>query len=500
MGFLTSMIQYRTLIKSLLGITIPGEYPYTAWSRLPGYVIVGDSTGQQGNTFATSGTLTAVGTRATIVHNLTNLVDLGQRIVITGANESQYNGVFIIDEVVNSTTSKFNLLTAPSAATATGTIWLTLWQRVNDKNWAALSNFMSGHKGLYLGNFALSGAQTSALTNQISIAFNPDNNPWGRTPDIVFVSAGINDTRGAQTLATTQTNLTNAIVNIRERGATPIVLTTWPYNNATTGWSADNAARTNQLNEWIRGTVPSLGGIVIDAQSICSDPANAYGDWKTNYGVDNLHPSKVGALQVAKEIKRLVWDNIDSSDDRVLTSIADNADLSGTTGTLTGIGASGSVADVFTVTAGGGGSQTVVAAKGVALSGNGESQRMTITAAALNDFGLLKTTNSFHADVVAGDKIFARVRLRTESAMLEVNYIGLSASTTVGGVTNTRYAEAPNTDNTINRWAEKIDMIFETPPFIVQASTTSITFSLTVLFGAAGSAIVDISDFDVYKF
>lgn len=471
------------------------------WSYLPGFVTIGDSTAHQGNVVATISSLTAVGTRATVVGDLSNFMNVGQRIIIKGADQSEYNGTFVIDEVVDATTSKFNLDTEPSVGTATGAaIFALFWHRINDKNWSVISNGMSGHKGLYLGNFAHSGSVTSSLSSQISNAFEPSHNHWGRTPDIVFISSGVNDARGAVAVGTTTANLEAAINTILDYGAYPVVLTNWPYSQSYGDWSISIVNKSRQINDWIRSNVPALGGIVIDANEICMDLTNQYGNWTSGYTTDGLHPSKTGAFQVAKAIKSQVWDLIKTpTDDRSITNISVNSTLTGTGGSTAGTGASGSVASNFTMIGAGGGAQTVVGAKGLPLTGSGESQRLTITAAAADDSGALRT-GSFHVLASAGEKIFCRVRARTKSTMDEVKYINLTTNVTVGGVTTLKFANAIDTDSTTDRWGEEFDLTLETPPITVQASTTTLYFEFKVVFGAAGSAVIDIDHFDIYKY
>lgn len=470
----------------------------TTYADIPGFVILGDSTAHQSNLVADISSLTSVGDRATIVGNLSNFMNVGQPCIVQGANEDEYNGVFTIDEVVDATTSKFTLASTPASATATGTIKATFRQRINDRNYAVISNAMSGHKGLYLGNFAMGGSPTGWLADQIALAFDPSNNPWGLVPKIAFISSGVNDARGVTSMSTIKTNLVNAIRSIQGYGATAIVLTNWPYDNTFVDWSVSNVARSRELNQWIRDTVPLLDGIVIDANQICMDLSHQYGNWKTNYATDGLHPSKVGGFQVAKNIKEIFWDTIESTDNRTVTSIATNADLSGTSGATSGTGASGSVADNHTMLAAGGGSQTVVGSKGLSLTGYGESQRLTITAAANDDSGAFRT-GSFHAQVAAGNKIFCRVRVRTESDVSALRYINVTTNVVIGGVTTLKYANAIDSDSTTQRWGEKFDLTLETPPITVQDNTTIIYFEVKAVFGAAGSAVIDISDFDVFK-
>lgn len=470
------------------------------WTNKPGFVMLGDSTAHQSNVIVTPPSITAVGTRATIESNISNMLSLGQHIVILGANESAYNGVFVIDEVVDATHSKCTLAETPSASPATGTPYAVLTAKVKDQNYAVISNAMGGGKGIFLGNYALSGAGTSSLSTQIDLAFEPTNNLFGVVPDIAFISIGVNDARSVGfSLATVTANLEAAIARILGYGAYPVILTNWPYDNTYSGWTVTYANNTRRINDWIRQNVPILGGIVIDANTISMDMTNQYGNWKSGYSPDGLHPGKVGGFQVAKSIKTNFWDLISTpTDARSLTEISANSGLTGTGGATSGTGASGSVASNFTVIAAGGGAQTVVAAKGIPLTGSGESQRLTVTAAVDDDSGALRSS-SFHASVTAGDKIVCQVRVRTESACEELKYINLTGNVTVGGVTTLKHSNAIDTNATADRWAEKFDLTLETPPITVQANTTSLYFELKAVFGAAGSAVFDVDSFKIYK-
>jgi hypothetical protein len=70
-----------------------------------------------------SGTTVTVRTKET--HNIQRVVP-GTRIVISGANESAYNGTFTVDSVTGPTTFTYTALTSPSATTASGDFTLTI--------------------------------------------------------------------------------------------------------------------------------------------------------------------------------------------------------------------------------------------------------------------------------------------------------------------------------------------------------------------------------------
>lgn len=474
------------------------------YNKLPGFVIVGDSIAGFGNRSTAITSLTAVGNRATAVVGAANMLVMGAEIHVGGASQPEYNNVFKIDEVVDSYTAKFNLYNTPSASPASplhNFIYAVLLQRPTINCWSTVSNYLAAHKGLYLGNFAIPGSWSAELNSQLDMALDGTKNSWNRSPDIVFVCSGINDTRNSVAASTTIANLESAINRIKNTGATPVILTTLPVNNTTSGWSITSVSAAREINNWIKNNVSDLGGIVIDANAICIDLANQYGNYKADYTIDGLHPTPQASFQIAKKIKTDLWDLITSVDDRTLIPIGTNQDLSGTAGTLSGAGASGVVADGCTIVSTGGGLQTVVGAKGLAMSGNGESQRMTISAAANGDYGRFRNTDSVHGSVSVGDKVICRARIRTESDLSQVKSVTLKSTIIIGGVTLSDYALAIEPDgNTNNIFGyEKFDLTLETTPFQMTVDTSLILFSADIAFKNAGIATADISDFGIYK-
>lgn len=469
------------------------------WDRKPGFVIVGDSTAARQNKQFTVTSITAYGNIATVTAT-SHGMPKGQNFVVNNANQSEYNGIFSVREVLTANTFTYVLPSSPKVLTATGTIVIESQGHVFEDNWSVMSSFLGGGKGLYLGNFAWGGSRTSALDAQLDLALNTENNLYGRDIDFVFISSGINDIINNVSVDTIKENLLAAVERIIAANAVPFINTMMPMDDTYVSFTTARVQASRTVNTWIRETLPLYGAIVVDASEVMLDLADQHGNWKSGYSIDGLHPQKIASLQLAKELKTLLWDNITVEEDRDLVSIGPNSTLEGTGGSVSGTGASGDVADGFTLTATGGASITLVGSKGISLSGNGESQRISVQADAADTAKL--TFASIHGSLSPGDKVIAKLRLRTETADLTgMRFISVDSESVISGVTNsiTTTAVGYNNYSSINL-GEKFDLFVETPPFIVPEGVTSFYFTVYIHFQAlSGTIEFDISDYDVYK-
>jgi len=356
------------------------------YNHKPGFVMIGDSTLALGNSGG-SCTIAASGTTATVTRSGHGL-NRGAVFVMHSCTEPEFNGLFEVATYVSSSVFTYTLATTATVANATGTPAITVQQRIKDSEQVSLANHIAGNPGLYLGNFAYGGSKTSALQSQLNLALDSTKNLWLREPDIIFCSIGINDAINDIALATTQANVLEMIDRVYTAGKRLVLFTQMPLNQAYASWTVERLQVSRQYNEWLIALAKTDNRFeLLPANSVLRDPANLYGDWISGYTVDGIHPSKPGSRAMAEVLATQFWSKIVYTDDRILTNLLSNPTLTGTTGTKSGTGSSGNVADGFVQNAAGGGSQTVVGAKTVAQSGQTEAQAITITAAAALDAG-----------------------------------------------------------------------------------------------------------------
>lgn len=468
------------------------------WDRMPMFCSIGDSTNARGNLFFDPTSITASGTVATVTLTGHGLM-VGNTICVQETVQPEFNGVFKVATRPDANTFTYNLLSTASVGTATGDIKIVSQSHIYETSFASVSNALSRNKGIYLGNYAFGGAITANLSSQLDLAFNPLNNAYLAKPDIVFISCGINDSANGFAASVAINNLQAAITRIVLNDAIPVVLTVMPHDNTHSSFTEARAVEAMAINAWLRENVDGLGGVLVDAHSVCVDPANQYGNWLSALTLDGLHPNKAAALQVAKLIKTKFWDSVISTDDRSVTLLSTNSTMSGTAGTLSGASASGSVADSYTVVATGNASQTTVCSKGVSRLA-GFAQRINFTAVSLDDTAFISQTNSFHASLTTGDKFICRVTVTTESALSNLKNLSLQVRAQINGVLSTTYALCFGYSvSSVAAVGEKYGAILETPVIEVQASTTQLKSALYVVAKAAGNIVVDISKMEVLK-
>jgi hypothetical protein len=473
----------------------------TTFDRLPGFVLVGDSTAAAGNRYFTVTSITSSGTTATATFT-NHALHIGSRFVIANANQREYNGAFYVSARPSANTIQYEMLLEPSVTTATGTILLYSQDVVFESNWAVTSNAIAMNKGMYLGNYAVGGSKSSDLNVQLDMALDKRNNRLARDVDVVFISTGINDVIADVSYDEIIANISSAINRCIKSGAIPVVLTMFPLGSSYASWSVARVNLSRKVNLWITSSVESMGGYVVDANFVCIDKDSDYGDWITDYSNDHIHPQKLATFKVAKEIKRVFWDYVISNDDRTKTSVAVNPTLSGTGGTESGTGASGDTADNFTITASGGGSQAGIGSKGISLSGNGESQRIAITGSASGDIIEFSGSNVMES-LSAGDKVIFQIRTRLKSDVdlgglrhAAFNAVAVINGNTVLLYSGTMFYNSFATQNFGETW----DMLLETPVITVPEGMTSLLPTYQVRFNSAGGPIdLDLSEYNAYK-
>lgn len=467
------------------------------FDRLPGFVMIGDSTIALGTRSGSITNVTAtIGAMTAQMNWNSHGMSRGARFVLQNTNHAEFTGVFTVASIVSANAITFALTSPATVSTSTGAGICTTHQRVKDSEYCNISNFLSGHKGLYLGNFAQGASFTANLDRQLDLALNPANNLWNRAVDIVFMATGINDATTDVSSTVTIANIEAAITRIIAADAIPVLISQFPLSNTATNWSIARSLESRKVVAYFRNKAATDKTFVfIDAHDICVDRGNQYGNWISGYSSDGVHPAKKSALPVAKLIKSQFWDSILSSDDRALTPMIANTTMTGTSGTVSGTGASGSSANTFTVTAAGAGSQTIVASKGLGLSGSTESQRLAVTAAAANDNGNLKY-GSLHASITPGDKFVFRARIRTTDSGLLLQDLTTAIWTYIDATT-VGYGAMDSYES--GMWDEGIDLMIETPLVEFQSGCTNFAPEIRIRWSAAASGTFDISEFQIYK-
>lgn len=119
-------------------------------------------------------------------------------------------------------------------------------------------------------------------------------------PNIVVVSAGINDVAGGVDLTTIQNNLISMAESALNNNIEIIFLNVGPFDAAT----ADMLTKIDQLNTFMVGDLltHNSNAIIVDYYTFIEDPANP---GKVNPALtagDGIHPSKTGYSQLAQLI------------------------------------------------------------------------------------------------------------------------------------------------------------------------------------------------------
>lgn len=473
-----------------------GEYVF---NRRPRYAMIGDSTISRGSvqlSTGSGGTLTASGTTATLSYTAHGL-NVGNWFTLQNYNQSEFNGVFQGTIRVDENTLKFELASAPTVSTATGSGVLVSHQQLLDRDAISLSNFMAGCPGLYIGNFSQGGSYSNHLDRQIDLLLNPANNIWGELPDIVFISTGINDFNNSISVSTVSGYINAAIARLEAAGILPVLFTNYPLGTSYASYTQAADLKSREYNRLVRSK--HFCELFIDAWTLCASPVNVT-TWKTNYTTDHIHPEKLAAWDVAKQIKSTLWDNVTFTDDIVKTDVIITPLMTGTGGIKTGAGVSGDVADGKKVEST---NATVVCAKGISPIGYGEAQLMTVTADANGDsvaFKLSNTTALISGGYIAeGDRVFGRVKVKTREP-LAIYRADIAYTTTVNGFVSTNSVSVLKYSIGAYNYTEALDLDIELPLFKIPANMTSFDIWLIFKFsGADADCVFEVSDFHLYK-
>lgn len=163
--------------------------------------------------------------------------------------------------------------------------------------WPVYLGLISGQQIRYLNNAGIAG-QTST---QILARFAADVAAY--SPTVVFILDGTNDmgnTSDETAFATWKANKQEQVASVLRIGATPVLLTIPPNNNAT-GTLYNRKEEIIRWNAWLRRYAVSNGIDLIDTYALTVDSTN--GNWQSGYFADGTHWNAAGMLAVAN----LVW-------------------------------------------------------------------------------------------------------------------------------------------------------------------------------------------------
>lgn len=190
-------------------------------------------------------------------------------------------------------------------------------------------------------NFGVSGDDTTEMYARIV-----DVTSSGA--DIVIVLGGANDRAAKQTAATTTEQLDNIYSDLIAAGKDVYAVTSLPRRDSSytsAGFSAGEIIQAKADTTTVNDYIKAYSGITaIDAHAVWDDGT---GQAKVDYTYDGLHPSALGALEIAKLLDAAMTPkygvrSFALSDDNVF----DNTNYSGTGGTVTST-ASGVLADDY---------------------------------------------------------------------------------------------------------------------------------------------------------
>ena len=472
----------------------------------PTYTAMGDSIYANGSLNPTVTGITASGTTATTASTAHGF-QVGQSFRMANAAQAQYNGFFTVATVPDANSFTYTMKSAPSVTTATtASAFVCVNQsRYSDRFIPELFNQLSGLKMSLQGNCAVGGDKASDTVARLAenLAFY--------TPDYAFVCVGTNDIANDIAAATTKANLITIANTLIAFGVVPIMTTIPPVGTGASWYSTTRRQNLWNLNDWIIdyfGANPKV--VLIDLFAYMVGPTDANGAYNTSYAEsDGVHPSKTGAFAAAgkintqlasfmpkpKRAKFLANNYAGSSSSYELCDVAILNTATG--GTVTGTGASGTAASGLTVTAAGGGSQTVVASVVARADGIGNNQRMVLTGVASLDRAELTLTTSINGRVSAGDKIVLEANISGASVGSGFRYVQFGIEHTAGGLSgNTLALSSSGT----GFWGEDFDMWVETPEFVVPAGgVTTLRFKIVFAFQAAGSGTFEVGRISLRK-
>lgn len=352
--------------------------------------------------------------------------------------------------------------------------------RQSDHSYWVWANLLMGSPMRLVGNFGVAGNRTDQMLDRIS-AVEAAGAEW------VFVQGGINDLSASVPVATVVANLV-AICERLRKTAKVVLLNLAPNTTYTAAIVAVNAA----LSAYAR----SAGNLVlVDVFSAVVNSTDTTGAFAANMSNDGLHLTVAGARAYGAAISTAIGKfmptvpflpasaadsaAINASASQILT----NPLMSGSGGTVSGTGASGTVATSWSAGTDTG-TVTSVWLHGQSRSdGIGVDQQVTCSGAAANAIVNLRQTGGLNTRVAAGDTIFACGSISL-SGMADVARVQPSVIVTVDGVSSVLHC----LDHSDTTWPQTdVSFNWRTPDFLLTAVPTVLQLFIRIRFGSSGS-------------
>lgn len=366
--------------------------------------------------------------------------------------------------------------------------------RQSDHGYWTWANLLLGSPMRLIGNFGVAGNRTDEMLARIA-AVESAGAEW------VFVQGGINDLAASVPASTVVANLVSICERLR-KGSKVVLLNLAPNPSYTSGVLTVNAALANYAQ-----TAGNL--ILVDVFSAVVNPTDTTGAFAANMSNDNLHLTVAGARAYGAAIAAAISEFMPavpflpaSAADSVAinagcSQIITNPLMSGSSGTVSGTGASGTVATSWSAGTDTG-TVTSVWLHGQSRSdGIGVDQQVTCSGAAANAIVNLRQTSGLTARVAAGDTIFACGSISL-SGMADVARVQPSVSVTVDGVSSVLHC----LDNSDTTWPQTdVSFNWRTTDFLLTAVPTVLQMFIRIRFGSsgAGACVAKFGRTGIYK-
>ncbi len=261
-------------------------------------VVLGDSITAFGGLPASPTAVTAVGNVVTI--NLTNHGEsVGNLGVLHLATQVEYNGVWLVDSVIDANNFTVRVTNAPTVSPATGPrVWISSRSTTSLSYWT-WADFLLG------GPFDIQANAGVGSNTTAEILARLDADVLSLRPNIVIALAGTNDVRYVQTPASMELaweNLQQIYARVLSSGALLVVCSVLPVSSADSG-AATVLPLQRALNARIAAYASATANVVFaDTYAAIVDSASADGRALTSMLSDSVHPNAVGAYLVGKAL------------------------------------------------------------------------------------------------------------------------------------------------------------------------------------------------------
>lgn len=475
--------------------------------------LIGDSITGQAMYRVTATNIVAANGIATVTANAHNLFP-GATVFMGAVNEQVFNGFKTVLERVSSSEFTFRVpADAPAAGTGSNITALNN-ARFQDRGWFELANASLGHPFTQIGCAGISGATIEEIANRFdldALALNPDMVVIQGGINSIFATGAGNESAG---LASIQAAFSSMIEKALNAGVIPLVVTCLPLSSSAANYTAARGQMVLSLNKWLRQsaakTYPRM--VLFDAWQAAVNPTSATGNYATNYSVDGIHLTALGAQRVAAAFESVlsplsvptpmrVGSILDTYDnDATNTQIFPNPLMQGTTGTRSTAGAgsgtnTGNVPDAITVQWTRAGTGTVVNSIVSRSDGIGSDHQLVVTSANANDAVQVDLISTIQARVPTEATVVSEMQL-VMTSITALTSISFWLVWTLDGTVYT--SPAAISGSTVGALGDNIDMVLRTPPVVIPpGSLTTFEPRFIATFSGAGGATIKIGRWSV---